>query len=238
MGMPLPLKTEDVANRLRDYSRENYLLLANVIKGVVLGSATVSAVSMAGHPWANWAKFAAFICSGAAAFISYVTWTRGVLLTNSRSNTKDAVLPLVMGGVEVSLFAVLTTGEKFPQPWHFWFFILALHSSLAVLLVRNRIRNTRPEDFVPRLRDLIYEEYRGWMKKDVFGATMGMIMSVVFGLLMLLLWSKTQYGDRIMAWLPFVPCALLIFATQNATRQLQELDRRISTAIPTPNESN
>jgi hypothetical protein len=242
--MPLALKTEDVADRLRDYARENYLLLANVIKGVVLGSATVTAVGIASHPGHNWQKISPFICSGAATFISYVTWTRGVLLTNSRVNTRDTVLPLVMGGVEVSLFGILNTKGAFPAPWHFWFFLLSLHSLLAVFLVINRIKNTRREDFDPKLRELVYDDYRAWMKKDVIGALVGTFLSFVFGLVTLFLWWKADQrvwfgihpGDWAILVLPFIAFFFLLQATQRATRQLLELDAKISKELQTPNE--
>jgi hypothetical protein len=237
--LPLPLTTKELADRLRDYSRENYLLLANVIKGVVLGAATTTAIHMVNHPADNWQKFGAFICSGAAALISYVTWTRGVLLTNSRSNTRDSVIPLIMGGVEVTLFAVLYTDGAFPALWQFWFFFLAMHNFLAVLLVKNRIKNTRAEDFQDELRDLIYKEYMSWMKADVKGATAGSIVSVVFGLVTCFLWWKagqyvlfvtigTHLGDWAMVILPLVSCSFIVYATQQATRQLREMDEKVS----------
>lgn len=115
--MPLSLTKSDIAERLRDYSRENYLLFANIIQGVVLGTATLAAIHMASDPVHNLKKIPAFLCSGAVTFITYVTWTRGVLLTNSRSNTRDAVLPLIMGGLEVSLFAVLSSYGNLELEW-------------------------------------------------------------------------------------------------------------------------
>ena len=137
----------------------------------------------------------------------------------------------------MSLFAVLNAGDKFRPVWHFWFFVLALHSLLAVMLIRNRIQNTHPEDFDPKLRELIYKTYRSWLKKDAAGATAGMIMSGAFGVLTLLLWSKTQYGDWVMAFLPGIPLFIILYFTQKATRQLQELDRLISKEVQTPNET-
>jgi hypothetical protein len=236
--MPLPLTIPEVADRLRDYSRENYLLLANVIKGLVLGSATITAIGIASDVPDNWPKLSAFACSGAAMLVSYVTWTRGVLLTNSRSNTHDAVLPLVMGGIEMSLFAILNTKTG----WHFWFFALAMHSFLAVLLVRNRINNTLKEDFDSKLSELrIREKYIGWMKQDVAGATAGTVASVLFGAITYLLFWKsgqrvwniyvgTNWGDWTFLILPLLPFFMILKATRMATRQLRELDENISKA--------
>jgi hypothetical protein len=152
-----------------------------------------------------------------------------------------------MGGTEVSLFALLYTDGKFPSPWHFWFFVLAVHSGLAVLLVKNRIKNTCAEDFDPKLRELVYEKYMRWMKEDVAGAKKGTIGSVVFGLITCFFWWKAgqqvcffKVGRHLCDWaiviLPVFPSFLLIYATQKATRQLQELDGIVSQAQPGPVE--
>lgn len=246
--MPLPLTTDELANRLRDYSRENYLLLANVIKGVVLGAATASAISIVTDLPHNLQKIPAFACSCAAAFITYITWTRGVLLTNSRSNTRDAVLPLLMGGVEVSLFGVLFTSgaaEHFPAPWQFWFFVLALHTWFAVRLVTNRLENAQVEDFDAELHKLkIYEEYLGWMRDDIKEAGKGSRMALGSGALTWALWLMggrtihgwtvpTYLGNCVFAALAIPPLVIILLSTRSATRQLRDLDMTISNAIRT-----
>jgi hypothetical protein len=240
--VPLPLTSKEVADRLRDYSRENYLLLANVIKGVVLASATVTAIHVLTDLPHNWQKITAFACSGAAAFISYITWTRGVLLSNSRSNTRDVVLTFVMGGSEVLLFSFLCTDCGFPAPWHFWFFVLAAHSGLAVLLVKNRIRNTRPDDFDQELLELVHDDFVHWMKDDILGASIGTGISVLAGCLICLFWWKAgqriffiPIGQHLGNWaflvLPLLPFSALISHTKRVTRQLWELDEKVSQAL-------
>ena len=223
--MPLALKPREVGDRLRDYARENYLLLANVIKGVVLGTAAQIAVQIASD-WANnGPKVTAFVCSGAATFLTYITWTRGVLLTTSRSNTRDAVFPLSMGGAEVCLFAVLSKDA----PWHFWFLVLAMHMALAVLLVRNRMKNTRAEDFDPELRKMLYEDYMTWLRHDANGATVGTVLSLLFW--GITLWCRSEsaaWGSRCMVLLPLAPLVFIIYVTLRATRQSQIVDERIS----------
>lgn len=154
--MPLPLTKDHLAERLKDYSRDNYLLLANVIKGVVLGSASFAAVGILSDFPHYWHEIGALLCSIAAAFVTYITWTRGVLLTNSRFNTRDVVLPLLMGAVEVSLFIVLYVDGPSKRGWHFWYLVLAAHALLAVLLVKNRLSNTYEEDFDETVRQFIY----------------------------------------------------------------------------------
>jgi hypothetical protein len=240
--MPLELNAKEVAHRLQGYSRENYLLLANVIKGVVLGTATLSAIHIMADLGNNWQKITPFICSTAAAITSYVTWTRGVLLTNSRSNTRDSVIPLLMGGVEISLFAVLQNDGPFIKPWHFWFSILGLHALLAVWLVKNRLKNTSPEDFAPDLRDFAKAEYEEWMKKDIVAAGKGFVMSSVFFGITCFLWATagrrlgflhvgSEWGNWALFILSIPPAFSIGNVARVATRQLEKLDAEVSKQI-------
>src|SRR5258707_8430243 len=107
-----------------------------------------------------------------------------------------------MGIVEFLPFAILAAAEVFggksrdktnstegwwrrrfrdAHAWHFWFFGLAIHAGLAVLLVSNRITNTNTEiDYAPELHSLSCE-YMGWMYADKSGARTGMFVSIGLG---------------------------------------------------------
>jgi hypothetical protein len=208
--MAIPIDAKIVRERLRDYSRDNYLLLANVIKGVVLGTATFTAIGIINELFVNpgnaWPRVIPFGSSVLAAFVTYMTWGRGILLTNARSNSRDSVLPLLMGGVEVSLFAVLKPVAETHDLWHWWLLVFALHTGIAVFLVRNRLRQTHSDDFAEDLQEL-FLEYKAWMQADWKGARIATIISFSAWVVSLVFWHNwpvrfgswhTQVGNIVM----------------------------------------
>lgn len=184
--MPRPLLLSTVAERTENYCRDNYLFLGSVIKGVALAAATVAGLKLFAHPVENWPQIVLFFSSLLAIIVSYVTWSRGVLLTNARANLLDTLLPLWMGIMEFGLFGILMPDPENSTAWRWWFFIFFLHTLGAVGLVANRLRNTKvEEDFHPDLWPLA-KEYLKWMRANLKGASFGCVLSL--GLWLLIEW--------------------------------------------------
>src|SRR4051794_23916984 len=120
--MPEPVTRDVVAERLMDYSHDSYKYTGSIMQGVALGVATLAILSLSANFPQNWHRWILLGTSVIALLVSYMTWGRGVLLTNSRSNVLDAVFPLGMGICEFLLFGVLTD-DKRPNLWLSWFLI-------------------------------------------------------------------------------------------------------------------
>src|SRR5882672_1420407 len=121
--MPLPIKKHDVAERLRNYTLNNYLYLGSIVKGIALYFATLALMQI--FTEADWKRAPLWVAPFAAILVSYMTWGRGVLVTNSRSNIADAVFPLLMGIVEFFLFGVLLSNKDHPHFWLNWFLFMS-----------------------------------------------------------------------------------------------------------------
>lgn len=178
--MPLPLNEKHIAERLHNYTYNNYLHIGSIIKGVTLGAATFVGLSIFSDINTNWPRVPLWIASFIAMTVSYMTWGRGVLLSNSRSNLWDSIFPLKMGMFEIALFGILQPKDESPQLWQHWFLLLSLHSLLAVFLITNRIKKTIiKEDFKPSLQDKLATECVMWMKADWIGALSVSIASII-----------------------------------------------------------
>jgi hypothetical protein len=175
----------------------------------------------------------------------------GVLLTNSKADIWDSVLPTLMGITEFCLFAILAPrifgvlkpqenndkqkvqSESEIEPWHYWFFVLALHADLAVLLVLNRIYLTdKVNDFAPELQDLA-SQYIGWMKMDVIGAGGSCVAFIIFGLWTRRLMRKRQKHQdrkiysRIFVVLTLLPIIVYGKVILDAESQRQQTDKAV-----------
>lgn len=187
-----------------------------------------------------------------ATMVTLMTWGRGVLFTNSRASVWDSLIPTFMGIVEFLLFAILVPEvfggpshnagglwQRF-EPWHFWFFLLAVHTALAVVLVHNRILNTDiPNDYEPRLLPLA-NQYMKWMEFDRAGAWTATIASLILGVLMVAViqiykssgkwWVRLIFGAAFIA-LFYMPAKNLIEVIRYADAQRQEADREVSEMV-------
>lgn len=179
------------------------------MRSVALAAGTIVLLEilMAGKRY--WWRLLPWTIALGATLVTLETWGRGVLLTNSRADVRDALIPTLMGIMEFLMFAILAprhtrTDEDFRikgkvEPWHLWPFLNAVHALMAVFLVLNRIHNTDPiNDFAPTLRPLA-SEYVGWMWNDVYGATAGFVIMTILGFLTIFFvqkdktWSKYVY---------------------------------------------
>ena len=190
-----------------------------------------------------------WIASLLATMVTLMTWGRGVLLTNSKADVWDSVLPTLMGITEFCLFAILAPqlfGVIAPQedntkqksqsdgeiePLRYWFFVLALHAGLAVLLVLNRIYLTdKVNDFAPELQELA-SEYMGWMKMDVIGAGVSCIFFIGFGIwTRYLMRQHSKFPDRkrymrIFVVLTIIPILGYAKVIWDAESQRQQTDK-------------
>lgn len=146
-----------------------------------------------------------------ACLVTITTWGRGLVLTNSRADLLDTVLPMLMGIAEVCMFTILsprlllrhepqeTHGQKLPEDsfrlWIYWFVFSTIHTFLAVILVGNRISQTNvAEDFCKELKPLA-EEYITWMWSDLIGALFGTALSAASAFF-LFIWFRKQKSLR------------------------------------------
>ncbi|PYS21262.1 MAG: hypothetical protein DMF72_18030 [Acidobacteria bacterium] len=178
--------------------------------------------------------------------VTLTTWGRGVLLTNSRANVLDTLLPTLMGIVEFGLFAVLYPRKGLDgkdirwangtEPWHLWPFANALHALLAVFLVLNRIYNTDPiKDFEPRLQPLA-SQYMDWMRGDWKGALGTAIVITILGYFTLPLARKKSRWYLAFCFLPVVVYAGVVNMAEHQ-RQLTDDYVFGLAAAPTPSPS-
>lgn len=196
--MPRPITKNEIADRLRDYTFENYLYINSIIKGIALYFATL-ALSQIFTDF-KWARLAPWLASMAAILVSYSKWARGALITNSRANIRDTTFPLLMGVAEFFLFSILISDDTKKDAWHQefwlnWLFVLAAHSLFAAGLVWNRISTVNLElDFAADPQD--DANNRGaravgmmmdkWIRVDRRGAS-------IFGAAALLAWIVVRF---------------------------------------------
>jgi hypothetical protein len=195
------LMRDDIAIRLKNFPHDQYLYVGGFMRSIALFAGTVVLleilVSWRRYRWLLLPWLATFL----ACLITMTTWGRGVLLANSPANLWDTVLPMLMGIVEVCMFAILSPrvllqhkpvddsigalpAQSFTH-WAYWFLFSTAHSLLAVFLVLNRISLTHPtSDFGVDLQPLA-EQYMGWMWNDVRGASFGTVLSLVSAFVLL-----------------------------------------------------
>lgn len=202
--MSSQLTVEQLASRLNNFPYDRYLYIGGFMRSVAWAAGTIVLLQLIRQPEKYLPRLLPWLVSFLATMVTLMTWGRGVLFTNSRASLGDSIIPTLMGILEFCLFAVLapdgTFGiigsnkhekpkwrEKLPHfhAWYLWFFLLAIHTGLAVLLVRNRIANTKIyEDYDPKLCS-IAKQYMQWMVADRDGAGEATIASLVLGIVMI-----------------------------------------------------
>jgi len=186
--MPQPLDRNEVQQRLHNFPRDTYLFIGAINKGIALTLASVAILPMLFNLGEYGYRLGPWLGSMMALLVAHVTWSRGVVLTNARTNLLDTILPLVMGLFEIALFAVLIDDPNKVVPdtaWHQWFLVSGCHGICASFLVWNRMRNTvidrdfdkprskeDPTKFQPPPHDLqpLGVRYMEWMRLDRMGA--------------------------------------------------------------------
>src|SRR5205085_3617881 len=261
--MSAPITVNQIAERLFSFPQDRYLYIGGFMRSVVWAAATIVLL----HILANYNKqklrLLPWIASLMATMVTLMTWGRGVLLTNSKADVWDSILPTLMGITEFCLFAILALRlfgilppqgneqkghseseiERLP---YYWFFVLALHAGLAVLLVLNRIYLTdKANDFTPELQDLA-SKYVGWMWKDVIGAGASCVFLIIFGLVTRRFMRERQRFPkrkryvRIFVVLTLLPTLAYMKVNYDAEQQRQYTDKEVFRlkAISTASEDN
>ena len=226
------LPPEVVQDRLRDYVASHYLMLISVIKGVVLGFAALALLAAFGDRQTVVPRLAFWAASIAAALVSYVTWARGVVLTNEKYSVFDAVWPLLMGIAEILLFAILLPDDKRPWFWWNWYLVLAAHSFCAFLLTGNRIKQTDvPNDFDPKLKDL-GDLYKQWVQSDhrvTFWISVA--ATIVWAVMRWVVLPWSHWAVQLQALLGLGVFVMLWMASVEAVKQRTTIDEKTTEAV-------
>lgn len=234
--MPTPLSSEIVRSRLRDYSRDGYFYIGSLMKGVALAAATLVLLEIFAGFNVLWPRLLPWVTSLCALLVTYLTWSRGTLLTNSRANLGDAIFPLLLGIDEFCLFAVLSPRLVDASLWRFWFIVLALHAALAFGLVSNRLRAIRfNDDFESDLKGLTVD-LRRWIETDRRETALGSAAAFIFGALAVFLLPRWFGGRSYAIVYNLMTCPFLVilaYVTFRSDRQRQAVDEYVSTASAT-----
>jgi hypothetical protein len=129
--------------------------------------------------------------------VTIATWNRGSVFTGSRANYFDLLAPFLVGIAEMCMFLVLANSAiTLPNnAWQYWYAALSAHSSFAVILINNRKKQARKEDYEESLHQL-YDLHMTWLKSDRRGATTLSLMATIILLLTLLLDKFPSILDR------------------------------------------
>jgi len=213
----IPLDRTTVTDRIQGYSyNNNYLYLGGIMKSVALAAGALVLLGLVADFSDNWPRLLPWLGSLLLVLLTHITWGRGALLTNSRSNVFDSAFPLLMGIAEFLLFAILVPPNLLPQEtiteaWRWWFFVVAGHAGLAIMLISNRIKQTFPrDDFDSDLWDLADQSLR-WTRKDRWGATLATIVAVTFGILSIFVLPGQPPDLQFRMWFWIMTSLMMVF---------------------------
>ncbi len=168
--MSFPLTRDDVITRLRDYPRENFVFIGSVFKGIALTVAGLVLLQILTNLRLEWIRLTPWIASMVAVFVTHITWNRGIILTNARSNILDMVFPMAVGVAEFFLFAILLQDKDHPTLWLNWLLCSGIHTAFGGAVASNRLHVTIAErDFDKEIRALGLR-YLHWIRQDRFEA--------------------------------------------------------------------
>jgi hypothetical protein len=242
--MPIPINVDEVASRLQAFPHDTYLYVGSFMRSVALAAGAFVLLEIVACK-KYWWRLLPWSAAMMATTVTLTTWGRGVLFTNSRANIGDSILPLLMGVVEVCLFAILSPSEYWKRSdpptiafgsWRYFPFIHATHALLAVGLIINRLSQTSPEDFSPMLQPLGID-YVTWMKNDLRGAVAGVVVFSLLGVLALYLaklhakfQGRRRYGVEVAA-LAIIPMIIYLGVVYQSDKQRQRADTFVSDTL-------
>ena len=232
----MKLELTELQNRMKTYAKDNYLFIYSVMKGANLANAALTlAILVAGGAKPLLPRLAFWVVSFAAMVLTYNTTFRGIITTGFRLNWLDSLLPFTLAIIEFLLFSVLLPPGSFYLPsdapdtfWNHWYLIFALHGINASILVWNRARLLKYEDFDTELHELV-GKFEGWLERDIKGAAInGTVWTIVWAVMVfyvLPLFPSLQMWQ----WLLAIPAlATMIFVIYTA-----EKDREVITEFLT-----
>jgi hypothetical protein len=167
-----------VSRRIADYTKDNYLYIYGLIKGVALATAAFVLLTFLKEPVTILPRLVLWLAILGTLLISLIATARGVILTGSNSNLLDTFTPIGGGFFEFLLFAFLQPINNFPQLWIFWYVVWGLHAFTASIMVSNRISLTKLEDYEKGLHPLIMK-YINWLKQDFRGSLTSGFVSII-----------------------------------------------------------
>lgn len=226
--MPLPITADDIAARLRDFPRDNYLFVGSVFKGVALYVSSVALLHICDDFTSRWTLLGPWFASLMATLITYTTWGRGILITNARCNIGDSIFPSLMGILEAMLFGVLL--PEYDSCRHCWFLFFFLHAGVAVFLIINRLRNSvLAEDFDDNTRPVgaLMEK---WLRRDRLGAGAFAVAALLIWIVLFFVAPKDR-APQIQMWSALAIGIGLIKPVMDAARERREIDKAISALI-------
>jgi hypothetical protein len=194
------------------------------MKSVALAASSLVLLGLMADFSANWPRLLPWLGSLLLVLLTHITWGRGALLTNSRANFLDSAFPLLMGTVEFLLFAILVPPNLLPQEtiqeaWRWWFFVVAGHTGIAILLTSNRIKQTFPRvDYDSDLWDLA-DHYLRWTRGDRRGATLATLVAVTFGVLSIFVLPGQHSDLQFRVWFSIMTSLMMVIFAFQFTKQ-------------------
>ncbi|HEY0467418.1 MAG TPA: hypothetical protein VGC79_24630 [Polyangiaceae bacterium] len=224
-----------IEDRLKSFTPDNYLYVYGIMKGIALGVGAIIVLPFLDDLPTLLPRLSLWLASIAVLMVSHTTAARGILLTSFRYSWLDTLLPLAIGIVECLLFTILQPSKESPDLWQHWYFLMAAHMFLVVLLVLNRLTQTREEDFDPVLHPLV-NRYRSWMKWDILGAGVLGICTVAIGIainvILLPQWPRVVWWQFIVGTLLVFVMAFVVAKAESERREIIEFIRALAVATP------
>ena len=145
---------------------------------------------------------------------------------------RASLLPFTLAIFEFLLFSILLPPGSFYLPsdapntlWNHWHLIFALFAINASILVWNRKRQLKRDDFDSKLHGLI-GELEGWLKRDIKGAAItGGLWIIIWALMTCVLLPRYRWV-QMWHWLLAIPALAIMISVI----YLAERDRKTITS--------
>jgi hypothetical protein len=225
---------QELRTRAKTYSKENYMFIYSVMKGLAVGSAafTLNTIIQGlanGHERFLF-RLPFWVTSFAAMIMTYYAATIGALIWGFLPTLKDIILPFILGAVEFLLFSILGGVSPDDALWHHWYLVFAIFAFVCHLILRNlysKLKESRYSDDLPK----VIEDYMKLMKGDLRDSKTSAILSVIIWAI-LIFWLIPNYSSwRKWHWLiSLAPLGMMIFAIHKQERARLLIANRLEDA--------